>query len=222
MPALSAGHSRFGRRKAPRGEGRTEVASQDHPRATGEVAGGKESEKGKAAMSKPKKWPTMTPEEQEAWLERRRESRRKWQVKNPEKVREKKRKWNDANKEKNREQSRNYREANPERVIETARKWRSKNKEKVREYSRKRRAANPEKVLEYDRKRRASNPEKFREKWRKYREENLEKARETDRKRFKKSADQVAADQFFLMTGAAEQITNLEPNQYENDANKPD
>jgi len=54
-----------------------------------------------------------------------------------------------------------------------------------------------------------SNPEKARKAKRKYRAENLEKQRESDRKSKQKAKQQTAADQFFIMAGAAEQLTKL-------------
>jgi exopolyphosphatase/pppGpp-phosphohydrolase len=48
-----------------------------------------------------------------------------------------------------------------------------------------------------------------RESWRKYRAANREKVEETKRK----YRNQKAADQFFIMAGAAEQLSKLQPNQ---------
>ena len=66
---------------------------------------------------------------------------------------------------------------------------------------------------ESQRKYRVANPEKVREKERKYRAENPEKRRESDRKTKQKTKNQSAADQFFIMAGAAEQLTKLKPKQ---------
>lgn len=106
----------------------------------------------------------MTPSEQEAWRERKREYVRKWHAANPEKVREYKRKWEAAN---------------PEKMREKKRKWRE---------------VNPKKVLEYQRKYRNANPEKDQERC---------------RKTYRKTRQQSAADQFFILAGAAESISKL-------------
>ena len=69
------------------------------------------------------------------------------------------------------------------------------------------------KVREYDRKWQAANPEKMREFKRKWSDANPEKVREKDRKLYRKTRQQSAADQFFIMAGAAEQLTKLKPKQ---------
>jgi len=143
-------------------------------------------------MSRPKAFNTWTPEQQEDWLEKRREYLRKWAAanrkKNPEKVADNQRKW---------------RASNPEKVTEGERKWRASNPEKVAESQRKHYAANVEKFAEKQRKYRAANPEKVTDKQRKYREANpnyYRKYRAAIRQ-------QDAADQFFVMVGAAQQIS---------------
>ena len=86
-------------------------------------------------------------------------------------------------------------------------------KQKELEWKRKYRAENPEKIIKYQRtyqrkyqrEYRAENPEKIRERERKYRAENPEKIREWKRK----YSNQKAADQFFILAGAAESLTNL-------------
>ena len=110
MPALSAGHTRFGRRQAPRGEGWEEKQGDDHARAASEDAGGEESEEGRQAMRKPKAFDSWTKEDQESWLARFREKRR--------------------------EEARNRREDNPEKDRERCRKYREENTEKIRERDR--------------------------------------------------------------------------------------
>lgn len=89
--------------------------------------------------------------------------------------------------------------------------------EKAREYQRKWRNANPEKAQEINRKSnrkwREVNPEKNRESVRKWCEANPEKAQKSNRKAKQKSKQQTAADQFFIMAGAAEQLTKLKPKQ---------
>ena len=96
---------------------------------------------------------------------------------------------------------------------EGCRKYREENPEKCREQKRKRYESNRDKVRESSRKWRVSNPEKYREAKRKYREANLKKAREISLKSYYKTRKQTAADQFFIMAGAAEQLTKLKPKQ---------
>lgn len=66
---------------------------------------------------------------------------------------------------------------------------------------------------EANRKWREVNPEKARESQRKYHEANPEKKREQSLKSYYKAKQQTAADQFFIMAGAAEQLTKLKPKQ---------
>lgn len=87
--------------------------------------------------------------------------------------------------------------------------WREKERERQRGLSRKRRAANPDKAREKDRKWRAANTEKAREVIRKWYAANIEKAREKALKRYAAKSSQSAADQFFIMAGAAELLTKL-------------
>jgi hypothetical protein len=96
-----------------------------------------------------------------------------------------------------------------ERERECARKWFAANREKAAQYWSKYRTANREKRVEKNRKYRAENREKILEKNRKYKAENREKMLEY----FKKYRNQKAADQFFIMAGAAEQLSKLQPNQ---------
>ena len=96
---------------------------------------------------------------------------------------------------------------------ESERKWREANPEKMREQARKWYLANCEKHLELSRKWREANPEKKQERNRKWREANPEKARESGRKSYYETRQQTAADQFFIMAGAAEQLTKLKPKQ---------
>ena len=99
---------------------------------------------------------------------------------------------------KDRESCRKYYEANREKKLEKRRKYREANREKLRERWHKHYAANPEKQRESARKHYAANPEK---------------QRESARKAAKKAKQQAAADQFFIMAGAAEQLTKLKPKQ---------
>jgi hypothetical protein len=96
--------------------------------------------------------------------------------------------------EKERERVRKWREVNPEKERERARKWREANPEKERERRRKRYEANSEKEREYVRKRYAVNSEKQREYF---------------RKRYAASTQQSAADQFFVMAAAAQELTQF-------------
>lgn len=73
--------------------------------------------------------------------------------------------------------------------------------------------ANPEKTRERNRKWRETNTEKYRESSRKWQAANPEKASEANRKSYYKTRQQTAADQFFIMAGAAEQLTKLKPKQ---------
>ena len=91
---------------------------------------------------------------------------------------------------------------------------------RVRESDRKWREANPEKARESVRKYREANPEKKRKTDHKYRKANLEKVRESNCKTKQKAKNQSAADQFFIMAGAAEQLTKLKPKSYENNTNE--
>lgn len=84
--------------------------------------------------------------------------------------------------------------------------WR---REKYREAYHKWRAKNPEKRREADRNRYAANAKKRRESQRNWAALNPEKRREYERKSRNKSCNQSAADQFFVMAGAAEQISKI-------------
>jgi len=171
-------------------------------------------------MSKPK---NMTPEQEADWMQKQREYRRIWGSKT-ENI-QKKKEWNKkryaTKRDKILDLSRKWRAANPEKVKHLRRKWRDENKEKILELERKRKAANPERFREKDRKWasenkqkvaensrrwRAANPEKAREVSRKYRESNPEKVLEKHRKHRERKRNQSAADQFFIMAGAAEAI----------------
>jgi len=96
---------------------------------------------------------------------------------------------------------------------ESDRKWREANTEKAREKSRKWRNANLEKCRERELKYREANPEKRRKANREWREANRDELRERCRKSYCKSRQQSAADQFFILAGAAEQLTKLKPKQ---------
>ena len=87
--------------------------------------------------------------------------------------------------------------------------WRVKDRESCRKYY----EANREKKLKKRRKYREANREKLRERWHKHYAANPEKQRESARKAAKKAKQQAAADQFFIMAGAAEQLTKLKPKQ---------
>jgi hypothetical protein len=77
-------------------------------------------------------------------------------------------------------------------------KWRKLNGEKVQEKSKER-----------SRKWRKANREKKREREREYRKANPEKILERERKSKQKTKQQTAADQFFILAGAAESISKL-------------
>ena len=96
---------------------------------------------------------------------------------------------------------------------ESNRKYRAENPEKTRELGRKYYEANREKRRESVRKWLEANSEKQRESARKHYAANSEKQRESARKAAKKAKQQTAADQFFIMAGAAEQLTKLKPKQ---------
>jgi hypothetical protein len=82
-------------------------------------------------------------------------------------------------------------------------KWREKRAEHQRKY----RENNSGKPPEYYRKYRENNKEKRSESDRKYRENNRDKILEYYRKYRENNKQQSAADQFFIMAGAAEQIS---------------
>ena len=91
--------------------------------------------------------------------------------------------------------------------------WLLRKREQCLNRVRKYREANREKVREADRKSYKANPNKKREHSRKWEKANPEKAREACRKRVikfrQKSRQQTAADQFFILAGAAESISKL-------------
>ena len=95
---------------------------------------------------------------------------------------------------KDRERNRKYYEANRDKVLEACCKWKLANPEKKRESDRKWQKANSKKTQESDRKWRVANPEKH---------------REAVRKSKRKAKQQTAADQFFILAGAAESISKL-------------
>ena len=79
----------------------------------------------------------MTPEEREAWSERRREYFRKWHKTNKDKSREASRKWQQTNLDKAKETTRKWRRENHDKLKKYARKWYHANTEKVKESNRK-------------------------------------------------------------------------------------
>jgi hypothetical protein len=230
-------------------------------------------------MSKPKAFNTLTPEQQQAWSEKRRECNRKYRAANLEKLREKRRKWQAANLEEILDKARKWQAANREKVREYKRLWsksdRAKNPDKHRKLKEKerknkgcltmheirlrsastkeaRRKSMLQKKLAYIKKWREKNSEKYELQKKKAREnteakekirlrnnesyQNLSKSEKIKRnkkvyqlyiakypdgpkvtsfKRRKKERDQAAADQFFVMAGAAQQIseTIAKPNQ---------
>ena len=103
------------------------------------------------------------------------------------------------------EKQEEWREGNKQRQ----RKYRAANREKIVESWRKYHAANREKITERQRKYRAENRKEVEESYRKYHAKNREKCAEKCRKH----RNQKAADQFFIMAGAAEQLSKLQPNQ---------
>lgn len=131
------------------------------------------------AMSKPKSWDSLTPEAQEAWKQKERARLRKYRAENPEKTRELLLKYWAKNTEKINDRKRKYYAKNTEKINENMREWRAKNPKKTKEYGRKHHA------------------------------KNLEEIREKQRKQKRKYRNQKAADQFFILAGAAESLTNL-------------
>ncbi len=107
LPALQKGHSRRHGCETPRGQGRKGGQTDDHASTAEQDAGGEESEK-EGAVSKPKKWDLMKPEDQEAWMEKRRNIARKYCEKNAEKIKSLKRKHYLKNKEKNKERGKEW------------------------------------------------------------------------------------------------------------------
>ena len=83
--------------------------------------------------------------------------------------------------------------------------WREMRRKSTAKY----RKANLEKGRDYSRKWRETNLEKARELYRKWSKANPEKAREACRKTYYKLRQQTAADQFFILAGAAESIFKL-------------
>jgi hypothetical protein len=234
-------------------------------------------------MSKPKAFDSWTPEQQEAWLEKKREHYRKYRAANREKIREQACNHYAANREKIREKQRKYceanREANREKIRERKRLWAKSDREKNPDKSKKakekwrrnkgcltmdeirarsastkeeRRKSLLQKKLAYTKIWREKNPEKYELQKKKAREnteakekkrlhynewyQNLSESEKIKRskkayqsyiakhpdgpkaaslKRRKKVRDQAAADQFFIMVGAAQQISEAigKPNQ---------
>ncbi len=68
-----------------------------------------------------------------------------------------------------------------------------------------------DKVREQSRKHYEANAGKVRERIRKYREANADKVRERKRKHRAIARTQSAADQFFILAAASEQLSKLEP-----------
>jgi hypothetical protein len=82
------------------------------------------------------------------------------------------------------------------------------------------------KLAERQRKYREANPEKVAERKRKYNEANREKIAEYRRKHYEANCQQAAADQFFQIQGAAEQISEAiekykTENNNDNNTDKP-
>ena len=111
--------------------------------------------------------------------------------------------------EKNNEHQRKLHASNTEKAREKCRKWRSANAKKIKEIRRKLRADNPEKFRDLGRKYYAAKIEKERERNRKNYAANAEKKREQSQKSKTKRRNQAAADQFFIMAGAVESISQL-------------
>jgi hypothetical protein len=215
LPALQKEHPRIRRCRSPWREGREQEQAGDHARTTAADAGRKESQEKGEVMSKPKKWDTMTPEEQEEWRETNRERNRKWRRENPERAKELGLRSKTKYREKYNEKQKIKRRANPEKTREEYRNRYEKTIEKCREsarnYARRKKLENPEKVREAQRKWRQSRPEyitrKQKKEWEsnnpeevlkirkqkridsynKWRVANIEKAREAARRYGKKS-----------------------------------
>ena len=201
-------------------------------------------------MSKPKSFDSWTPEKQEEWRVRDRESKRRWAVKNADKIKEARkasntnpdtlerkrvrdREYSKANRRKQSAREKERLETEPgyrERRNAKRREYRERNKDKENEKERERYHKNPEKYIAkssvYSRRRYHENKARQRaeelarkmsdlEEWR--RKEKIRtdryKAKHPDRVR-KNKADwylrnktEAAADQFFQIQGAAEQIS---------------
>jgi len=128
-------------------------------------------------MSWPKAFDSWTPEQKDAWREKIAEYRCKYEAANRKKIAERQRKRYKANREKIAEYQRKYRAANAEKLAERQRQRYEANREKMVKRSRKYQAANREKLAEYRRNWKAA------------------------------TRQQAAADQFFVMAGAAQQIS---------------
>ena len=133
-------------------------------------------------MSKPKKWDSMTTEEQESWMENKRKICRKWRKENPQRNRDLNNKW---------------KRENPNKVRDSVYKWMAKNPEKVKSYKKSQAALERNREFE----------KTYLIVRRKKREENPLNRREIERKSREKLRNQAAADQFFILAGAAQTIT---------------
>jgi hypothetical protein len=100
-----------------------------------------------------------------------------------------------------------------EKQQEYYRKYREANRKKLYEKAREYRKANPKKILENARKmvlkRYYANYEKAREQKLKWNKANPEKIRKTNLKFYCKTRNQAAADQFFILSAAAQQISDI-------------
>ena len=97
-------------------------------------------------------------------------------------------------KQRNRKRVKDWQIANPDRKRQSQRTWAKQNPEDNKERQRRFYQRNRERLLE---------------KHKKYRESNRNKSRSCVNKSMNKAKMQKASDQFFIMAGAAEQLSNL-------------
>lgn len=107
-------------------------------------------------------------------------------------------------KERNRQRVKDWQKANPDKKRQNQNEWAKNNPESNRERQRRFYAKNRERILG---------------KHREYRESNLTKSRARVNKSMCKRKTQTASDQFFIMAGAAEQISKITNNTNTNENN---
>lgn len=167
-------------------------------------------------MSKPKSFDSWTPEKQEEWLKRRCAAACKWQSENKDKKKAYDKKRYESKKEEIIEKNARWAKNNPDKKAIIHRRWDEKNREKKNTLAKIRYRLNLEenrrRSRESARKARVNNPEKARARCKKWRDENPEKSKEKTRKTHQKRKNQQAADNFFLMAGAVEEINQAMTN----------
>ena len=104
------------------------------------------------------------------------------------------------------EQESEWKERNRQRVKD----WQKANPEKKRESQQKWKEANPESNRERQRRFYEKNRERILEKHKQYRELNPTKSRQRVNKSMTKRKNKAASDQFFIMAGAAEQLSSIQ------------